>query len=140
VDAWDDWRHIMDVVAYSATPGDVVLDYPLVSALTVSYPHGLRGLPVLNAGRDRIARSYLWDERLPLSAVEDRLRGVRRVWYLAPSANEDDDRRRDADLARLRKLGFRRETLQKSPGEQTYLLTRTTAQMERGDRLLRTPG
>ena len=140
VDAWDDWGHIMDVVRYQAAPGDVVIDYPLVSALTVSYPAGLLDLPVLNAGRTRIARHYLWDERLPLRDVEGKLVGVRRVWYLAPSANEDDERRRVADLVLLRQLGFRRVSLQKSAGEQTYLLTRTTAQMESGDRRLRTPG
>lgn len=139
VDAWDDWAQIMAVVQYQATPGDVLVDYPLVSAITVSYPDGLAGLPVINAGRDRLQRRYLWDERLPLADVEQRLRGVRRVWYLAPSANDDDERRRVADLERFRQLGFRRETLQRSAGEQTYLLTRTTAQAERGDQRLRTP-
>ena len=140
VDAWDDWGRIMDVIAYQAAPGDVVIDYPLVSTMSVSYPDALRGMPVVNAGRDRIARNYLWDERLPLHDVEDRLRGVRRLWYLAPAANDDDERRRVADLARLRQLGFRRLSLQKSPGEQTYLLIRTTKQAEVGDRQLRKPG
>lgn len=140
VDAWDDWARLMAVVAYQAAPGDVVIDYPLVSALTVSYPDGLLGLPVLNAGRNRLDRHYLWDERRPLADVENRLRGVRRVWYLAPSANDDDERRRVADLARLRQLGFERVSVQRSAGEQTYLLTRTTEETREGDRLLRTPG
>ena len=137
VDAWDDWAQVMAVVRYSAIPGDVLIDYPLVSALPVSYPDGLAGLPVLNAGQDRLTRNALWDERLPLAQVEPRLAGVRRLWYLTPT---DDDARRTAEIARLRQLGFSGEMLQRSSAEQTWLFTRTAEKAARGDRLLRTPG
>ena len=72
---------IAHVVAYRGNPGDAVVDSPLVSAITVSYPGALGTGPVLNAGADRISRAYLWDERLPLSAVEPRLRGVLGISY-----------------------------------------------------------
>ena len=136
-DAWDSWADIAAVVAYSGNPGDAVVDYPLVSAITVSYPGALGNGPVLNAGRDRISGSYLWDERLPLAAVEPRLRSVQRLWYLSPAA---DDVRRTLEIRRLRQLGFDGTLLERSDAEQTWLFTRTAAEAEQGDRLLRTPG
>ena len=136
-DAWDSWRQIAAVVAYSGVPGDAVIDYPLVAAITVSYPDALGTGPVLNAGADRLTRRYLWDERLPLAAVEPRLRGVQRLWYLSPVA---DEVRRTQEIRRLRQLGFTGTMLERSDAEQTWLFTRTAAQTERGDRLLRTPG
>lgn len=135
--AWDSWAQIAAIVAYQGHPGDAVIDYPLVSAITVSYPHALGTGPVLNAGADRLSRHYLWDERLPLQAVEQRLRGVQRLWYLSPTADETE---RTADLRRLRQLGFDPKMLERSDAEQTWLLTRTAAQTQRGDQLLRTPG
>jgi mannosyltransferase len=103
----------------------------------VSYPGALGTGPVLNAGTDRLSRHYLWDERLPLRSVEPRLRGVQRVWYLSPVADEAE---RTSDIARLRQLGFNGRMLERSDAEQTWLFTRTPAEAERGDRLLRTPG
>jgi mannosyltransferase len=137
VDAWDSWDQIAATIAYSGSPGDAVIDYPLVSAITVSYPDALGRGPVLNAGADRLARHALWDDRLPLQAVEPRLRGVQRLWYLSPVAAE---RQRTLEIRRLRQLGFDGTLLERSDAEQTWLFTRTLAQTERGDRLLRTPG
>ena len=137
VDAWDSWAQIARVVAARGAPGDAVVDYPLVSAITVSYPGALGDGPVLNAGADRISRAYLWDERLPLARVEPRLRGVLRLWYLSPV---EDESQRVVEVRRLRELGFEGELLERSSAEQTWLFTRTPAQAERGDRLLRTPG
>ena len=137
VGALDSWAQIAAIVAYRGSPGDAVVDYPLVSAITVSYPDALGTGPVLNAGADRLSRHYLWDERLPLQAVEPRLRGVQRLWYLSPVA---DDVQRTADLRLLRELGFSGDMLERSDAEQTWLFTRTAAQTEQGDRLLRTPG
>ncbi len=136
-DAWDSWADIAAVVAYSGNPGDPVIDYPLVSAVTVSYPGALGTGPVLNAGADRISRSYLWDERLPLAQVEPRLRGIQRLWYLSPAA---DDVQRTLEIRRLRQLGFDGRILERSDAEQTWLFTRTAAEAEAGDLLLRTPG
>ncbi|SER26626.1 glycosyltransferase family 39 protein [Microlunatus flavus] len=136
VDAWDSWGQIAAVVAYRGNPGDAVIDYPLVSAITVSYPGALGTGPVLNAGADRLSRHYLWDDRLPLSAVEPRLRGVQRLWYLSPVA---DEAQRTLEIRRLRELGFSGDLLERSDAEQTWLFTRTAAQAERGDLLLRTP-
>lgn len=137
VDAWDSWADIAAVFAHSANPGDAVIDYPLVSAITVSYPGALGTGPVLNAGADRLTRHYLWDDRLPLEAVEPRLRGVQRLWYLSPVAA---DAQRTEEIRRLRQLGFSGDMLERSDAEQTWLFTRTAAQAARGDRLLRTPG
>lgn len=133
VDAWDSWAEIAAVIAYRGNPGDPVVDYPLVSAITVSYPGALGTGPVLNAGQDRLARRYLWDDRLPLTAVEPRLRGVQRLWYLSPVG---DETRRTLEIRRLRQLGFSGEMLQRSDAEQTWLFTRTAAQAERGDLLI----
>ncbi|MGI3782225.1 MAG: glycosyltransferase family 39 protein [Janthinobacterium lividum] len=132
--AWDSWAAIAAVVAERGEPGDAVIDYPLVSAITVSYPGALGSGPVLNAGADRLARHYLWDERLPLQAVEPRLYGVQRLWYLSPAA---DEAQRTTEIARLRQLGFSGEVLERSDAEQTWLFTRTAAA---ADRLVRTPG
>ena len=137
VDAWDSWDDIARIVAYRGNPGDAVVDYPLVSAITVSYPDALGTGPVLNAGADRIRRASLWDERLPLSAVEPRLRGVQRLWYLSPV---EDETQRTLEIRRLRVLGFEGEMLERSDAEQTWLFTRTAAEAERGDRLLTTTG
>ncbi|GAA3578375.1 hypothetical protein GCM10022197_39730 [Microlunatus spumicola] len=137
VGAWDSWQQIADVIAYRGNPGDPVIDYPLVSAITVSYPGALGTGPVLNAGADRLSRHYLWDDWLPLQAVEPRLRGVQRVWYLSPTADETG---RTLEIRRLRQLGFSGEMLERSDAEQTWLFTRTAAETERGDRLIRMPG
>jgi mannosyltransferase len=137
VDAWDSWQQIAAIVEYQGNPGDAVIDYPLVAAITVSYPGALGTGPVLNAGTDRLTRHSLWDDRLPLSAVEPRLRGVQRLWYLSPVAAE---LQRTTEIRRLRQLGFSGEMLERSDAEQTWLFTRTAAQAEHGDRLLRTPG
>nr|WP_232530914.1 glycosyltransferase family 39 protein [Microlunatus antarcticus] len=137
VGAWDSWAQIAAIVAYRGNPGDAVIDYPLVSTITVSYPGALGNGPVLNAGADRLTRHYLWDERLPLQAVEPRLRGVQRLWYLSPVA---DEVQRTTEIRRLRQLGFDGTLLERSDAEQTWLFTRTAAQTERGDQLLRTPG
>ncbi|MGI3784637.1 MAG: glycosyltransferase family 39 protein [Janthinobacterium lividum] len=135
--AWDSWAQIAAIVAYRGSSGDAVVDYPLVSAITVSYPGALGTGPVLNAGADRLNRHYLWDERLPLQAVEPRLRGVQRLWYLSPVA---DEVQRTADIRRLRQLGFDGDMLERSDAEQTWLFTRTGAEAARGDQLIRTPG
>ncbi len=135
--AWDSWAEIAAVVAERGEPGDAVIDYPLVSAITVSYPGALGTGPVLNAGADRISRHYLWDDRLPLQAVEPRLHGVQRLWYLSPEA---DEVRRTAEIERLRQLGFRGELLERSDAEQTWLFTRTAAEAERSGSPVRTPG
>ena len=105
VGALDSWAQIAAIVAYRGNPGDAVIDYPLVSAITVSYPGALGTGPVLNAGADRLSRHYLWDERLPLQAVEPRLRGVQRLWYLSPVADEVQrtDRHPAAARARLQR-------------------------------------
>jgi mannosyltransferase len=137
VDAWDSWAEIAAIIAYSGIPGDPVIDYPLASAITVSYPRALGTGPVLNAGEGRLSRNYLWDDRLPLSAVEPRLRGVQRLWYISPVR---DEVQRTLEIRRLRQLGFNGELLQRSDAEQTWLFTRTAAQARAGDRLLRTPG
>lgn len=138
IDSWDDWAQVMAVVRYRSIPGDAMVDYPLVSALPVSYPDAFPGVRVLNAGQDRLTRNALWDDRLPLEQVEPRLAGVQRLWYLTPVS---DDVRRTAEIARLRQLGFRGEMLQRSSAEQTWLFTRTGAEAARGDRLLlRKPG
>ena len=137
VGAWDSWEQIAATIAYSGNPGDAVIDYPLVSAITVSYPDALGSGPVLNAGADRLARHFLWDDRLPLQAVEPRLRGVQRLWYLSPVA---DEAQRTAEIRRLRQLGFSGEMVERSDAEQTWLFTRTAAQVQQGDQLLRTPG
>ena len=138
VNSWDNWRQVMAIVGYRAAPGDVMINYPLVSALTESYPDGFARVPVLNAGRDRVTSNYLWDERLPLAEVEPRLAGVRRLWYVVPLNN--DGSQRAGELARLQQLGFRRERLEVSSAEATWLLTRTAERAAAGDRLLRTPG
>lgn len=135
--AWDSWAQIAAVFAYRGQPGDAVIDYPLVSAITVSYPGTLGTGPVLNAGADRLSRHYLWDDRLPLEAVEPRLQGVQRLWYLSPVAAEAQ---RTVEIRRLRQLGFSGEMVERSDAEQTWLFTRTAAEAERGDRLLTTPG
>lgn len=137
VDAWDNWQQIMGVLAYRGQPGDVVMDYPLVSAMAVSYPDAYAGMPVINAGADRLRQRHLWDERLPLAEVEWRLVGVQRLWYLTPL---DDDVRRTSEIQRLRRLGFSGEMLERGPSEQTWLFTRSLAEAQRGDLLLRTPG
>lgn len=137
VDAWDSWAEIAAVIAYRGNPGDPVVDYPLVSAITVSYPDALGTGPVLNAGADRLTRRYLWDDRLPLTAVEPRLRGVQRLWYLSPASAETQ---RTLEVRRLRQLGFSGEVLQRSEAEQTWLFTRTAEQAERGDLLIRGAG
>lgn len=137
VDAWDSWSEIAAVFASRAHPGDPVIDYPLVAAITVSEPGALGTGPVLNAGTGRLARHYLWDERLPLAAIEPRLRGVRRLWYLSPVA---DEVQRTQEIRRLRQLGFSGEVLERGDAEQTWLFTRTVAQAVRGDQLIRTPG
>ncbi len=134
VGAWDSWATIAAVIAYRGNPGDPVIDYPLVSTITVSYPGALGTGPVLNAGADRLSRHYLWDERLPLAAVEPRLRGVQRLWYLSPAAAETQ---RTLEIRRLRQLGFSGELLERSDAEQTWLFTRTAGQAERGDLLIR---
>jgi mannosyltransferase len=136
-DAWDSWGQIQAVFTQRGIPGDPVIDYPLVSAITVSYPGALGTGPVLNAGADRLRRHYLWDERLPLRDVEPRLRGVQRLWYLSPVA---DEAQRTTEVARLRQLGFSGQVLERSDAEQTWLFTRTAAEAERGDLLLTTPG
>lgn len=137
IGSWDSWNQIAAIVAYQGIPGDAVIDYPLVSAITVSYPGALGTGPVLNAGADRLTRHRLWDDRLPLQAVEPRLRGVQRLWYLSPAA---DEIQRTAEIRRLRQLGFNGVLVERSDAEQTWLFTRTAAQTERGDQLLRTPG
>ena len=137
IGAWDNWNQIAAIVAYRGNPGDAVIDYPLVSAITVSYPGALGTGPVLNAGTDRLTRNSLWDDRLPLSAVEPRLRGVNRLWYLSPIA---DEAQRTVEIRRLRQLGFSGEMVERSEAEQTWLFTRTAAQVEQGDQLLRMPG
>lgn len=138
VDSWDNWQQIIDIVSHRAVPGDVMINYPLVSGLTESYPDGFAGVPVLNAGRSRLALDYLWDERLPLEEVEPRLAGVRRLWYIVPLNNDGSQRARE--LGRLKQLGFHREQLERTSAEGTWLLTRTTQQAVSGDELLRTPG
>ncbi|HEY0237487.1 MAG TPA: glycosyltransferase family 39 protein [Friedmanniella sp.] len=137
VGAWDSWGQIADTFAYQGNAGDAVIDYPLVSAITVSYPGALGSGPVLNAGAGRLARHSLWDERLPLQAIEPRLRGVQRLWYLSPVA---DDVQRTIEIRRLRQLGFDGDLVERSDAEQTWLFTRTAAETEQGDRLLRKPG
>lgn len=137
VGAWDSWAQIAAVIAYQGNAGDPVIDYPLVSAITVSYPGALGTGPVLNAGADRLSRHSLWDDRLPLQAIEPRLRGVQRLWYLSPVA---DEAQRTLEIRRLRQLGFNGELLERSAAEQTWLFSRTAQQTERGDALIRTPG
>ena len=136
-DAWDSWAQIAAVITQRGIPGDPVIDYPLVSAITVSYPGALGTGPVLNAGADRLSRHYLWDERLPLREVEPRLQGVQRLWYLSPVA---DEAQRTTEVTRLRQLGFSGQILERSDAEQTWLFTRTAVEAERGDLLLTTPG
>ena len=138
VDSWDNWQQVIDIVRDRALPGDVMINYPLVSGLTESYPRGFAGLPVVNAGRSRLTLNDLWDERLPLAEVEPRLAGVRRLWYVVPLNN--DGVQRGQELDRLGQLGFRREGLERSSAEGTWLLSRTAADAARGDQRLRTPG
>ncbi len=137
VGAWDSWGEIAATIAYSGNPGDAIVDYPLVSTITVSYPDALGHGRVLNAGAGRLVRNSLWDDRLPLRAVEPRLRGVQRLWYLSPVA---DEVQRTLEIRRLRQLGFDGTLMERSDAEQTWLFTRTAAEAAQGDKLLTKPG
>lgn len=59
------------------------------------------------------------------------------LWYLSP---ENAEVQRTAEIRRLRQLGFDGEMLERSAAEQARLFTRTAAEAEVCDRLLRTPG
>jgi mannosyltransferase len=104
-----DLRQLAEVVADRARPGDAVVFVPgRTRALDprqslAAYPDAYRGLVDVALVRTFPATGTFSDRTAPLAEHPDRLRGIDRVWWLAPA---DRGCTAGADARTLTGLGF----------------------------------
>jgi mannosyltransferase len=104
-----DLRQLAEVVAHRAQPGDAVVFVPgRTRALDprqslAAYPDAYRGLVDVALAQAFPATGTFSDRTAPLAEHPDRLRGIDRVWWLAPAARGCTA---GADARTLTTLGF----------------------------------